>query len=183
MRISFTLQGNFCNEYPFITIKHNREIIYEGYIQEQQVLEFDVTLCDHNKISLQGLKKSNGINGKWDTMVDEFENIVADKNLLIKDIRVENISMGPVWIRDLPLHKENNETEPCLMGMFTNGMLEFDVTAPALDWIIEQKYIKRERKLDFESHARSGQCKFEYEYVTEKIQSIKKIINDKNLNL
>jgi hypothetical protein len=69
------------------------------------------------------------------------------------------------------------------MGMYANGSIQFKITSPVIDWIIEEKFIKQEKKLEFESHARSGQYKFEYEYVTEKIQSIKKIINDKNLNL
>ena len=183
MRISFDLHGNCCNEYPLVTIKNNQDVLYHGHVQDRQVLVFDVDpLADH-AITLTGLNKSNGIDGKWDTVVDNQGRIIKDKNLQINDIQIENISMGIEWIKNLPMHKENNITEPCLMGMYANGSIQFEITSPVIDWIIEEKFIKQEKKLAFESHARSGQCKFEYEYVQEKIQSIRQIINDQNVNL
>jgi hypothetical protein len=69
------------------------------------------------------------------------------------------------------------------MGMYANGSIQFKITLPVIDWIIEEKFIKQEKKLAFESHARSGQYKFEYEYVQEKIQAIRQILNDQDINL
>jgi hypothetical protein len=183
MQISFDLYGNCCNEYPLITIKNNQEVLYHGYVQDRQVLIFDIdTLVDHT-LTLTGLNKCNGTDGKWDTAIDDQGRIIKDKNLRINDIQIENISMGIEWIKNLPMHKQNNIIEPCLMGMYANGSIQFRITLPVIDWIIKEKFIKQEKKLAFESHARSGQRKFEYEYVQEKIQSIRQILNDQNVNL
>jgi hypothetical protein len=183
MKIDFDLVGNCCNEYPLITIKNNQDILYHGYVQNHLVLEFDVELQDRHVITIEGLGKCNGTTGKWDTQVDDQGCIIKDKNLQINNVRIENISLGSEWIKNLPIHKENNVVEPCLMGMYSNGVIQFEITSPVLSWIIEEKFIKQEKKLVFESHARNGQCKFEYEYIQEKILAIRQIINDQNVNL
>jgi hypothetical protein len=111
MQISFDLYGNCCNEYPLITIKNNQEVLYHGYVQDRQVLVFDIdTLVDHT-LTLTGLNKCNGTNGKWDTVIDDQGRIIKDKNLRINDIQIENISMGIEWIKNLPMHKQNNIIE------------------------------------------------------------------------
>jgi len=182
MKIEFDLHGSCCNEYPWICIMHNDNIVYQGHVEEQQVLEFDLPAQPSNRICMAGLAKRNGENGKWDTMVDDQGRIVKDKNIKINDIRIESISMGMEWIKNLPMHQDNGTIQPCMLGMYANGRIDFVIQEPVLSWIIEEKFIKHEQKLDIASHQRSGQARFEYGFVTEKIQAIKKLMHAQNSN-
>ena len=67
--------------------------------------------------------------------------------------------------------------------MYSNGYIKFEITEPVLNWVIEEKFIKQEKKIDLEFHARSGQRRFEYDYIQEKIRSIRQKINDQNSDL
>jgi hypothetical protein len=49
---------------------------------------------------------------------------------------------------------------------------------PLLDWIIQEKFIKVEQNVIVPHDARSGERKFDYAYIQEKIKDIQKIIND-----
>lgn len=181
MKLCFYLTGNYCNEYPFLTIRYNKDPIYSDYICNQTVLEFDVDLIDVGVITLIGIQKSDGVNGKWDTMLDNTGQIVKDKNLQINKITIDNIDMGTPWINSLLIHKENNEIIPCQSGMWNNGSIQFVIKAPTLSWIIEEKFINNNNQhlpKDF-----SGQDKFDYEYIRCKIKSIKNIIHDQKSNL
>ena len=110
MKLCFNLTGNHCNEYPFLTIYYNKDNIYCDYICNQTVLTFDVDSSDIGIVTLSGIQKSNGLDGKWDTMLDNGGRIVKDKNLQINNISIDNIDMNKSWINCLPMHKENNKT-------------------------------------------------------------------------
>jgi hypothetical protein len=183
MKLCFNLTGNHCNEYPCLTIYYNKDNIFCDYIYNQTVLEFDVDFSDIGIITLSGIQKSNGLNDKWDTVLDNTGQIVKDKNLQINNISVDNIDMGTPWINRLPMCKENNETISCQSGMWDNGSIQFAIKAPVLNWIIEEKFINPVIQHQSPIKNFSGQDKFDYEYIRHKIKSIKSIIHDQKSNL
>ena len=176
-KFKLELVGNKCNEYPQLTILHNQQIVYSGVIKENTTLELDIDLQETNLITLQGIDKSQGKNGKWDTQVDSNGQITADKWLSINTVWVDDVSMGQEWIRSLTLVKDTNE-ERFLGTWWDNGSINFTVQLPLLDWIIQEKYIRAEQATIAAHDARSGDRKFDYSYIQEKIKAIQQLIND-----
>lgn len=180
MKFKLSLLGSKCNEYPRLTILHNQQVVYSGLIIDSAEVEVNVDLGTQevNLITLQGIDKSQGVNGKWDTQLDKDGQIVADKWLTINNIWIDDISMGPEWIRSLTLVNGTGEQLFLSKTWWDNGSIEFSIQMPLLDWIIQEKFIKVEQNVIVAHDARSGERKFDYAYIQEKIKDIQKIIND-----
>lgn len=178
MKFKLSLTGSKCNEYPLLTILHNQQVVYSGLIVDSTSVEFEVTLQKDNLITLQGIDKSQGEKGKWDTQLNEAGQIIADKWLSINNIWIDNISMGPEWIRSLTLVDSTSEQQFFDRTWWNNGSVSFSIELPLLDWIINEKFIKVEQNVIAPHDARSGERKFDYAYIQEKINVIQKIIND-----
>jgi len=179
MKFKLSLTGSKCNEYPRLTILHNQQIMYSGLIEESVEVELDIELQKDNLITLQGIDKSHGQNKKWDTQLNEDGQIIADKWLAINNIWIDDISMGQEWMQSLTLVYDNNTKEKFLNNTFwNNGSVNFSIQTPILDWIIQEKFINLEENIITPHHARSGERRFDYMYIQEKIKAIQKIIND-----
>ena len=178
MKLKLNLSGNKCNEYPRLTILHNQLVIYSGLINESIEVELDIKLQKDNLITLHGIDKSQGKNGKWDTQIDNNGQILADKSLCINNIWIDNISMGQEWIRSLTLTNDAGQEKFLTRTWWNNGSISFSIQEPLLDWIIQEKFIKAEKNIITTDDARSGERRFDYEYIQEKIHTIRKIIND-----
>ena len=174
-KFKLELVGTKCNEYPQLTILHNRQVIYSGLIIEHTILEFDITIDNHTVIMLQGIEKAQGENGKWDTQLDNDGHIVADKSLSINNIWFNNIGMGQEWIRSLTFINNINQEKFSGAGWWNNGSISFSPQLPLLDWIIQEKFIKFEHN---QRELYSGIAKFDYEYVQQKINLINQMLND-----
>lgn len=178
MKLTLDLAGTKCNEYPHLTVLHNQKIVYSDFVVEQNVIELDLELAQDNLIILQGIGKSHGENNKWDTVVDSTGRIIEDKNLLINNICFDGIAMNQPWIRSLPFCHTNNSKSLCNSGMWDNGYIEFDIQLPLLNWIIQEKFIKFEQDQSKSAVARSGESKFDYNYIQEKLNLITRLLND-----
>jgi len=178
MKLKIDLYGSKCNEYPKLTILYNQTIIYSGYIEESVSLEFELKLQDNSTITFRGIDKLLGQNNKWDTAIDANGEIYADKYLIVNNIWIDNIGMGQEWIRDQWLINDSGKEKFSGGGWYKNGSVSCLIQLPLLDWIIEEKFIKFERHKTMSSADRSGDAKFNYDYIQEKINIIKKIIND-----
>ena len=177
VKFKLELVGSKCNEYPHLTILHNQQIIYSGLIIECVTLEFDLDMKENNVITLSGIDKSSGENGKWDTQLNDDGQIIADKSLAINNIWFDNISMGHEWIRSLTLVNDNHE-KFLTRTWWNNGSISFSIQEPLLDWIIQEKFINSEENIIAPHYAKSGERRFNYMYIQEKIKAIRKIIND-----
>ena len=86
--------------------------------------------------------------------------------------------MGSEWIKSLTL-VDNAGTKQFLNATWwDNGSINFSIEFPLLDWIIYEKFIKPEQNTIVAHDARSGERKFDYVYIQEKIKDIQKLIND-----
>ena len=178
MKFKLSLFGSRCNEYPRLTVLHNRQVVYSELIVNSADVEIDLDMQEVNQITLQGIDKSQGVNGKWDTQLDKDGQIVADKCLTINNIWIDNISMGTEWIKSLTLVTGTDEHLFLDKTWWDNGSIDFSIQMPLLDWIIQEKFIKVEQNVIVPHDARSGERKFDYAYIQEKIKDIQKIIND-----
>lgn len=177
-KFKLELVGTECNGYPYLSIFHNQQSVYSDVVKGTTIIELELTLQTHNTIILKGIEKSTGQNGVWDTRLDANNNIVRDKSLLINNIWFDNIAMNQQWIQTLPMQAEHKTPFPCNSGMWENGQIEFDVELPLLNWIIYEKFIKFENEKRKVLSDRSGETRFDYEYIEDKISLIKKILND-----
>ena len=178
MNFKLELFGYKCNEYPQLTIMYNQQTVYSGMIEEKTILEFDLKLQESTTITLQGINKSQGENGKWDTKLDDNGQIIADKRLTINNIWFDNVGMGQEWIRSLTIINNNGAEQFSSSTWWNNGSINFSIEYPLLDWIIQEKFIKVEKSIGTSSDSRSGEGKFGYKYIEEKIKTIRQIIND-----
>lgn len=178
MKLKLDLVGNKCNEYPHLTILYNQQIVYSDLVKEHAIIELNIDLVSVNTLVLKGIGKSQGQDGKWDTVLDSAGNIVEDKNLLINNIWFDDIAMDRRWIQSLPKYNTNDSMEICNMGMWENGHIEFNIQLPLLNWIIEEKFIKFEQNQNKSFAARSGESKFDYNYIQEKLNLITRLLND-----
>jgi hypothetical protein len=178
MKFRLNLTGSKCNEYPRLSVLHNQQVVYSGLIEESIEVELDIELQKHNQITLEGIDKSQGDNGKWDTQLDEDGQIIADKWLSINNIWIDNINMGPEWIKSLTLVNSTGTQQFLTRTWWNNGSISFSIQQPLLDWIIQEKFINAEENVIVPHDARSGERKFDYAYVQEKIKAIQTLIND-----
>jgi hypothetical protein len=178
MKFKLNLTGSKCNEYPRLTVRHNQQVVYSGLIEESTDVELDIELQERNQITLEGIDKSQGDNGKWDTQLDQDGQIIADKWLSINNIWIDNIGMGPEWVKSLTLVSGTGTQQFLDRTWWNNGSISFSIELPLLDWIIDEKFIKVEQNTVASHDARSGERKFDYVYIQEKIKAIQTIIND-----
>lgn len=183
MNIEFDLTGQKCNEYPHLTIAHNGHVLFNDYVQEHVALSLQIVCEDVNIITMSGIQKSQGQNNKWDTKVDSWGTVIEDKALLINSIKLDSFAMSTQWVRDLKIYQDNGAIVDCNQGMWNNGCLRFQFTKPILNWIIEENIIKYETATCSSLENFSGQDRFHYDYICQKIASIRKIINDQNTDL
>ena len=177
MNFKFELYGSACNGYPLLTVAHNNKVVYSDAIVENQTVELDLLPAQTNLISLSGIGKKNGENGLWDTVIDKHNQVVQDKYLVVKNILIDNIPMGHDWIKTLRF-ESLHDNDSVFLGWWQNDSVSFTVELPLLDWIIEQKFMNNHPTTGSDINARSGDARFDYDYIQDKIAAIKKIISD-----
>jgi hypothetical protein len=178
MKLKLELFGSKCNDYPSLSVLHNKLTVYSGNVVENFTVEIDLDPADSNLITLVGINKSDGKNGKWDTVVDADGNILQDKYLLVNDICLDDISMGREWIKKLHFESSDHNDNTVFTGWWQNGTVSFKIELPLFDWIIQQKFILAESAESLNSSDRSGESRFGYRYIQNKINIIKHILND-----
>lgn len=156
---------------PCASIYHNDYLLWHGIVDDIK-LEFNIDLTGNDVIAISGIGKRHGEQGIYDTVIDDRGHIVSDKFLTIKDIIIDDISMGPLWIRSINII-ENFTSD----SIFQNGKIEIRLTLPVIDWIIQEKIINIDQKNQSQPDSSySGNDRFAYEYINTKIGEIKKIL-------
>lgn len=176
--LTLTLYGNPCNTDPVLQVYAGENVILNSAVSGDVELAIEIPVA--TIIRIVGIGK----NLNSDTYVDEFGKILNDKYLLVKDLKIDNISMGITWMQSLIVKYHNRESEFLSLGFWENGEISFKIEEPLLNWIIYQKFIQFENnKSLLDINDRSGQFKFNYTPIQQKLTRIKNLINDKNLNL
>lgn len=184
VKFGISATGHKCNTFPELTILQNDKIVYSGFVENKSQILIDLDLANSDIITIKGIGKSFGQNNIWDTKIDEFNNIVEDKILVIHDISFDGISMGTEWLKNLDAVVDNQQVKFSNTSFYFNGHINLTVNLPLLDWIIDQKYIKPAKQLNTgKEKLGSGANKFIYTDVTKYITKIKALLNDENTSM
>lgn len=175
--LTLTLYGNSCNTDPVLQIYAGQDTIWNSAVSGDVELSVEIPVA--TIIRIVGIDK----NLHSDTHVDVSGKILNDKYLLIKDIKINNISMGIIWMQNLIAKYHNRKSKFLSLGFWENGEISFEIEEPLLDWIIYQKFIQFENNKLMDINDRSGQAKFNYASIQQKLTRIKDLINDKNFDL
>ena len=163
--------GNQGSSWPTLNIKINNILYFNGEIQGNQILSVVAPDSISYLIEISGIGKKFGQDGVWDTVLDLDRNILADKSVVFNNFKINDISMGEMWIRNLPIMIDNQLDVFNTKGFYANGTIEVAVTNPVLNWIIQEKFIKNHV---LTSQTYSGRDKFDHQSILNKIVQIKK---------
>ena len=182
--VDIELEGFFCNHWPRTKITFNNQLIFFSEIENNKTLTFELDCVERNRITVEHVDKSFGENGVWDKTHD------TECILIIKDIRLDKASIGTEllstltfitnWTQEqLKYHdqdfiQQNAMINHCMGQLNFNGVINFDFELPIYEWLIKEKFINPARKSG-SNEMRRGKDKFDYEYIVNKISSIKKL--------
>jgi hypothetical protein len=176
MKFKLEATGYKCNSFPRLEILHNQTIVYAGLIEDTVVIELDLNIQDSDLITLRGIDKSAGENNVWDTRLDESNNIIEDKYLIIHNIWIDNNAMTAEWLKTLDIHFSDRVEKFTNTGFYSNASIHFNISFPLLEWIIEEKFVKTAQAKNKSGY--SGADRFVYDTIKKKIDNIKKMLND-----
>lgn len=181
--IDIKLQGTFCNHWPQAKITFNDQSIYFSEVENSKILNFELDCAVSNRLTIEHLGKSFGRNNVWDT--DQHSDCV----LKIQDIQLDQASIGKElhsnlifvtnWTSEQLTHnseefiKKYSVIENCMGQMNFNGAINFNFGVPVYEWLIKEKFINPGKKSNVKMY--SGQGKFDYEYIFNKIHSMKQL--------
>ena len=192
VNFSIKLEGTFCNHWPIVKIIFNGRVIHFAEVRSTEILNFELDCFTKNRLTIEHLGKSFGKDNVWDT--DQHGDCV----IKIQDIQLDQVSIGEELRSNLifvtnwtdeqlastpeDFVKQYSVIEHCMGQMNFNGIINFDFEVPVYEWLIKEKFINPIKKLNLTVY--SGQGKFDYEYILNKINSIKQnYFNDSNFNL
>lgn len=141
--ISLAIRGNKCNLWPSCRILLNDQILFDGSIEDRQIINARMILQENNSLTIMHHGKRFGENRIWDTKVENGQ-IVADRNMHVDDITIMGISVRNLWHKGKMLVDKEVEHVPEFsdaLHFFKNAEYRLDFTAPFYDWLID---IKRE---------------------------------------
>jgi len=180
-KISIDLQGHYCNHWPWVIVRLNGIELFNQQVIESIKLDFDVVCNQHNLLEFEHYGKSFGANGVWDT-TDQQDCFAQIKDIRFDDVSVDDIRFGLTFIS-----KWNQDSDPeqvknfstidnCNGHMNFNGVIGLEFDTPVYSWLIKEKFIKKQ-SLDNAIFDKSGNRRFDYKYILDKIDKIKQIIN------
>ena len=185
INLAIDLKGQYYNHWPFARITVNNLILFDGEVIDIVTLMFNINAVDKNQLIIEHYGKRFGDNNVYDCSADQHEDCV----LTIKDIRFEDITVGPeimnklffktVWTdaqlqtmlkEDLSLMSEVS----CQNGtMNFNSSFNLEFETPILNWLTIAKYKKPvEKTTYFSNHA----LRWHYEEDLKLIEEIKQLI-------
>ena len=183
-KISIDLQGYYCNHWPYVIIRLNDKELFNQQVIETITLDFDFECDQKNLLEFEHYGKRFGINGIWDTDLSAGQDCFAQ----IRDIRFDDVSLEHIineltfisnWEEgsDLNLIQNFSVIDNCAGQLNFNGIIKLEFDTPVYSWLIKEKFIKKQ-SLDNAVFNKSGNRRFDYKYILDKIDKIKQIIND-----
>lgn len=132
MKLDLNVIGTFCNTWPELTIQQNNNIVFCNHIEN--ITSISLTL-DYAPFAVGMQNKKFGENNEWDTLVDQDNNILADKTIIINEFLLDDVS-----ILGLLKYLNYNDTTIDDNILRFNGNWNFDISTSAYDYIIDLNY-------------------------------------------
>ena len=136
--VQINMVGSRVNSWPRVRIKINNQVVaHDIEIQGAQTLEFTVTHRQRrNMITWELLNKD-----PLDTIVDEHNNIVQDKSVVIESMVIDGVRIraNEIYLCSSFRNAATNTTRP-LNGVFEPGRLRFYFENPIIQYFIKRRH-------------------------------------------
>jgi hypothetical protein len=139
--IKITLLGTYCNEWPLCKISINREVLYNGQVENTQTFEFTPNLQYRNQLQITHYGKWLGP-GRYDTERAEPDGpITADRALRLEGLNFNDVELVQ-YAAQIPFVTTRGE-QWHTHHFGHNGTWELEFYTPIYDWIIE-RFVRRQ---------------------------------------
>ena len=138
MKLDLNVTGTFCNTWPELTIQQNNKIVFCNPIEN--ITSISLTL-DYAPFTVGMQNKSFGNNNVWDTLVDQDNNVLADKTITIDEFLLDDVSV----LKLLPNIKYEDSFIYDSVLRF-NGFWIFSISTTAYDYIIDLRNSVKKQK-------------------------------------
>lgn len=132
--VEIKLKASWCNEWPNLIVELNKNIYFQGKVDNNLTIKFTAPGKLNNTLIIQHYNKNFGQNGQWDTK-SENNKIIQDRAVELLDIKLNQISIYKYFINNCPF--VTNKKEKLYTNYYGfNGQTELNFSAPVYDWII-----------------------------------------------
>ena len=132
--VVITVQGHFCNDWPYIEVIGNNTIYFSGIVQELQTIRFQLPAEVTNQILIKHMNKCFGVNGVWD--VEAIGNVITkDRAVKLLNIELNSVSIKN-WMFDVCrfVTEDGDHLQTDYFGH--NGNISIEFGFPVYEWII-----------------------------------------------
>lgn len=178
--LEIKVKSSYCNRWPRLTVTFNDNDIFSKDIVEKENIVLKLNHQNKNTLNIGLSNKSFGTNNVWDTQTDQDGNIIADLNLILEDVLIDDISIIDILLKNM-YFVDNTSGQPiqnekifCNGTINFNGFYTFEYSLPLLNSIINQKFkIPMDSSISyFSNHTKT----FHYEDDLRIIQEIENIL-------
>lgn len=133
--VEICLLGTWCHDWPLVRVAINDHTYYDGPVENQLHLAFDVPSLDNNHLSIQHYGKQFGQNGQWDTVSDGYT-IVQDRAAKLMSFCLDEVELRDYVVNQCWFVTETGENLHTDYYGF-NGTVAFEFQGSVYDWIID----------------------------------------------
>ena len=145
-RLEIKVKSSYCNRWPQLTVTFNDNDIFSKDIIEKENIVLKLNHQSKNTLKIGLSNKSFGTDNVWDTQTDHDGNIIADLNLILEDVLVDDVSIIDILVKNM-YFVDNTSGQPIqnekIFSAGTinfNGFFSFEYSLPLLNSIINQKF-------------------------------------------
>jgi|SaaInlV_165m_DNA_1040744.scaffolds.fasta_scaffold00095_28 hypothetical protein len=143
MNVKISLSGFFCNTWPDCVVVCNGHTIFQDKIINDNIIDFTIDFSADNLLTIGMTNKLMGENSVYDILLDAHNNIIEDKYIKVNDILFDDVSVDNL-IHEFVFIKDSNEKISTSGNINYNGSIHIPFQQPIYDWLIQEKYIKKE---------------------------------------
>jgi hypothetical protein len=178
MKLTAKFSSTHCNNWPLLKLSINNKIIFTNNVVGELYIEEEVDIHDSNILEVCMLGKRFG--PIWDTKVVDGV-ITKDQTLTIQTLEFDDVDIKPILVQVplevIPTGKSTQGTvdhHNCTFNF--NSCLQVSFSSPVYNWIITEKFIKKENDIKVENSFGSWNHKFNYAATRDYLEKIKKLL-------
>jgi hypothetical protein len=138
--LRLTVESNHCSGAPRLFVRHNKETLHynelpQGCSTVEIMLHYNF---EHRSLLEIGMDNK----GQTDTQVDNQGQIVADKNIVFKQIEIDGVDImqNPEYFYKQLEHLDGDVRLPIgRPGLFSNGQVNIEFWAPYWQWYVKDQ--------------------------------------------
>lgn len=139
MKLDLNVTGTFCNTWPELIIQQNNSIVFCNSIENTTSISLSL---DYAPFVVGMQNKKFGENNEWDTLVDQDNNVLVDKIIIVNEFLLDDVSI----LNLLPNIKYEDSFIYDSVLRF-NGFWIFNISTTAYDYIIDLRNSVKKQKI------------------------------------